>query len=88
MAKLSKDYNLKAFYPDVAKEWHPTKNGDLKPEHFTRGSKKKVWWICDKGHSYQRMITTRTRRPTPEKSCPICYTFSGNPRKKEIRYEI
>ena len=73
---------LSAARPDIAKEWHPTKNGDLKPEHFTRGSKKKVWWLCNKGHSYERMITTRTRsKSNPEKSCPVCYTYSGNPRK-------
>jgi len=32
MKKLSKEYNLKALFPEVAKEWHPTKNGDIKPE--------------------------------------------------------
>lgn len=31
--------------PDLATEWHPTKNGDLKPEMITCGSAKKVWWF-------------------------------------------
>jgi very-short-patch-repair endonuclease len=35
-------------YPEVAKQWHPTKNGDLKPENFTYGSKQKIWWLCEK----------------------------------------
>ena len=30
--------------PDLAKEWHPTKNNMLKPEEVTCGSDKKVWW--------------------------------------------
>ena len=30
--------------PELAKEWHPTKNGDLTPEDVTVGSYKKVWW--------------------------------------------
>ena len=36
--------NMKKFlseYPELIKEWHPTKNGDSKPEDFTHGSKKK-----------------------------------------------
>ena len=31
-------------YPELAKEWHPTKNGSLNPCDVTYGSEKKVWW--------------------------------------------
>ena len=31
--------------PDVAKEWHPTKNGDLTPLDVIVGSHAKVWWL-------------------------------------------
>ena len=37
--------SLKDKYPELAKEWHPTKNGSLTPEQVTAGSKKRVWWI-------------------------------------------
>lgn len=30
--------------PDIASQWHPSLNGDLKPQDVTYGSKKKVWW--------------------------------------------
>ena len=71
--KVSEDNNLLSLFPKIASEWHPTKNGDLKPEEFTYGSKKKVWWLCPKGHSYDAGISKRTRK---EKSgCPQC---SGN----------
>ena len=30
--------------PDLATEWHPTKNGDLKPTDVAAGSEKKAWW--------------------------------------------
>lgn len=30
--------------PKLAAEWHPTKNGDLKPTDVTSGTDKKVWW--------------------------------------------
>ena len=35
--------------PELAKEWHPTKNGSLEPTDLTLGSNKKVWWVCAKG---------------------------------------
>ena len=31
--------------PELAKEWHPTKNGELTPDGIRFGSDKKVWWL-------------------------------------------
>ncbi len=56
-------------YPHLVKEWHPTMNGDLTPEDITHGSKKKVWWLCSKGHSFDSMPNSRTSRKT---GCPYC----------------
>ena len=57
-------------YPELVSEWHPTKNGDSKPEDFTRASNKKVWWLCPKGHSYDSVISDRTRKkPTGCQKC-------------------
>ena len=40
-----KGYNdLQTRHPELAKEWHPTKNGELTPADVTEGSGKKVWW--------------------------------------------
>lgn len=36
--------DLATTHPELAKQWHPTKNGDLTPEMITIGSNKKVWW--------------------------------------------
>jgi len=38
---LSPEYNLAVKFPEVAAQWHPTKNGDLTPENVTPGSPKK-----------------------------------------------
>lgn len=39
--------------PEIAKEWHPTKNGDLLPTQiFAKTSTKKVWWQCSLGHEW------------------------------------
>ena len=38
-------YNdLETLYPEIAKEWHPTKNGDLKPYEVAAKANKRVWW--------------------------------------------
>lgn len=34
-------------YPDIAKEWHPTKNEHLVPQNFTSHSGQKVWWMLN-----------------------------------------
>ena len=49
-------------YPHLVREWHPTKNGDLTPDNVTHGSGKLIWWVCRRGHEYQRTVHSRTRR--------------------------
>ena len=42
---MKKDFvSLAEARPDLAKEWNYEKNGDLKPEDVSCGSKQKVWW--------------------------------------------
>ena len=43
-------------YPHLVKEWHPTKNGELQPENFTRGINKNIWWLCPNVHSFESII--------------------------------
>lgn len=70
--KVLTGYNdLKSIMPDVANEWHPTKNKDLKPEDVTAHSNKEVWWLCPNGHEYMCKINQRTRE-TRKGGCPIC----------------
>ena len=61
--------DLATICPDIAEEWHPTKNGTLNPTDVTAGSSKKVWWICRKGHKWQASIDSRTQKRA---GCPIC----------------
>ncbi len=53
---------------ELAKEWNSEKNGNLKPEHVTTNSGKKVWWKCDNGHEWQAAIYSRNNG----KGCPYC----------------
>ena len=61
--------DLKAKYPDIAKEWDYKKNSDLKPQNIVSGTSKKAWWICPNGHSYQSRVCCRTKRGS---GCPYC----------------
>lgn len=58
-------------YPEIAKEWHPTKNGELTPLTVTRANSKKVWWICSRNpeHEWQAEVKNRTIIGS---GCPIC----------------
>lgn len=68
--KVLPGYNdLQSQYPELAKEWHPEKNGALTPAQVAPASNKKVWWRCEKGHDYQAVISARTMRGG---CCPYC----------------
>ena len=62
--------DLATVRPDLAKQWHPTKNGDLKPTQVTAHNGKSVWWLCekDKRHEWPAKIANRTNGD----NCPIC----------------
>lgn len=72
-----KEKTLSYKFPRIAKEWHPSKNGNLKPQKVSYGSGKKVWWICsdDKKHEWQATVRDRTKR-NPSK-CPFCNSKSS-----------
>lgn len=61
--------DLATAFPEIAAQWHPTKNGSLTPQQVTPNSNRKVWWICPLGHEYQSWIPGRTRQGG---GCPYC----------------
>lgn len=66
-----KEKSLLARHPQLALEWHPTKNGKLKPDMVMPASHDKVYWLCPKcGYEYPAAPSKRTReKPT---GCPVC----------------
>lgn len=60
--------SLSELYPQIATEWHPTKNFDVIPQGLSTGSERVVWWKCQHGHEYQMSVYARTKA----KQCPIC----------------
>jgi hypothetical protein len=63
-----KNNTLDLVNPDLAKQWHPTKNNGLTPDMVTHGSNKKVWWKCPHGHEWEARISNRSKGS----GCPYC----------------
>jgi hypothetical protein len=76
---LSKDNSLEAVYPKLASQWHPTKNGKLKPSQVVSGGYKKIWWLCSNSanHVWETSISNRVHGY----GCPLCRESHG---EKEI----
>lgn len=55
-------------HPYLINEWDHIKNKDLKPKDFSHGCDEKIWWLCNKNHSWQTKINVRTRGC----GCPYC----------------
>ncbi len=67
--KVLKGFNdLQTLQPDLASEWHPTKNGDLTPSDIYAYSGKKIWWLGKCGHEWETKIGYRIRGT----GCPYC----------------
>ena len=66
--------SLTSLFPEIAREWHTSKNGDLTPDQISAGSHKKVWFICkvDPTHEWRTTLKNRTWKKSPT-GCPICY---------------
>ena len=60
--------DLASQYPDLAAQWHPTRNGDLTPDQVLCGSNRRVWWQCPQGHQWSAIVKSRTEGA----GCPYC----------------
>lgn len=66
---VSLDKSIVSLFPEIAAEWHPTKNENLKPEQVAPHTMKRVWWQCKLGHEWHSKINYRT---TTSSKCPEC----------------
>ncbi|MFQ6583340.1 zinc-ribbon domain-containing protein [Priestia megaterium] len=66
--RVTKERSLQVVNPDLAKSWHPSKNGYLKPTDVSYASSMKVWWQCAKGHEWEATVNNRSKG----RGCPQC----------------
>lgn len=52
----------------LLRQWDTEKNADLTPYTVSYGSQKKPYWRCDRGHSWQATVFSRTAGA----GCPYC----------------
>lgn len=64
----------------LLQQWHPTKNEPMTPKTVTYGSKRKLWWRCEKGHEWQAMAYTRTEGS----GCPYCAGKKACPGENDL----
>jgi protein-arginine kinase activator protein McsA len=76
---------LTTTHPYLSKEWDYNKNGELTPEQVTKGSHDKVWWNCEKGHSYPAYVYRRAGANGT--GCPTCYELYGRFAPKKVKRE-
>jgi Probable Zinc-ribbon domain len=69
--KVLPDDSIMVTHPEIAAEWHPEKNNELRPTEVGSGSSRRVWWQCttDCRHVWTSIIAKRTGR---NQGCPYC----------------
>ena len=50
--------SLAAMAPNIAAEWHPTKNAGA-PTEVDADHMMSAWWVCPNGHEYQATVRAR-----------------------------
>lgn len=69
---------------DLLREWDYEKN-EMLPSQVTSGSKKKVWWLCGAGHSFQQSVCQKTSRAY---GCPYCSTSQSSLAEKVVAFYV
>ena len=64
--------SLAAYYPALARQWHPTKNAK-RPDEVSYASGRDAEWICQLGHEWPASVYQRSRLKS---ECPECYRIS------------
>lgn len=86
--QVAPDTSLEFKFPEISKEWHPTKNGKLTPDKVTSGSNKKIWWLCERGHEYQMQAFQRTH---DNRGCNQCSKYGSSQETRiycELKYQF
>lgn len=60
--------DLATVEPELAKEWHPTKNGKTKPNQIIASKKEVYWWLGECGHEWDTNLKNRRDGC----GCPYC----------------
>jgi len=62
---------LASRHPEIAAEWHPSRNGERTAASVAAGSQLRAWWLCERDPSHQWQAIVRYR-VTSGNGCPLC----------------
>ena len=74
-----KDYCIKEGKEYLLSEWDDEKNMPFTPETVSPSSSVPVWWKCEKGHSWQTQVRSRSKTLT---RCPKCLEIEMAEKRK------
>jgi hypothetical protein len=72
--------------PDLAGDWHPTKNADVFANSVAPNSNKKFWWVCfnDSSHVWLASVSSRNSGT----GCPRCANSGFDTSRRGLFYFI
>lgn len=70
--------DLETTHPGIASQWHTTKNGSSMPKEFSKGSTRKIWWICPSNSEHEWEATINSRISL-DSGCPSCSQVGYDP---------
>ncbi|MGL6235593.1 MAG: zinc-ribbon domain-containing protein [Segniliparus sp.] len=71
--------------PDLAAEWHPTRNGVLTPHDVRPGSELPIWWRCST-NAHEWMSTAWSR--SNGSRCPHCQLWNTSAEEIRLKCEL
>lgn len=74
--------DLATKFPEIAAEWHPTKN-QQSPTKVQAGTPESFWWLCDSGHAFKSSVVNRTRNGS---GCRTCANMGFDPTDEGYLY--
>ena len=79
-AVIPGENDMATLAPEMAKLWHPLRNGGLTPRDITPGSDRTVWWCCERGHSWQAAVYS----VKAGSACPYCSGRNAIPGETDL----
>lgn len=69
--RVSVTNRLDRLHPEIASQWHPSRNAGLTPADVVASTHRKVWWQClvHADHEWQAGVGVRVARGS---GCPYC----------------
>ncbi len=71
--RLPRWRSLAVNHPGLLAELEPSRNGDLDPYAVAAGSKRTLWWRCERGHKWRASVNNRANGS----GCPTCAADAG-----------